>query len=109
MGVATGKTGLRAALAALLTAMPVSDPAPAQETAVVVSPELASQKAMMLKGFFSSKRLSTARETNPSAVEPLEAEARANLAAGEEALEAGQVSKAIELFAKSWTTGAAAS
>jgi len=62
------------------------------------SPEMASQKAMMLKGFFASSRLAEAREANPDGVAPLEAEARAKLEAGERALAEGRVARAVELF-----------
>jgi hypothetical protein len=59
---------------------------------------MAGQKARMLEGFFSSYRLREALGTNPDAVGPLEAEARANLAAGKAALTDGRIIEAMELF-----------
>ena len=82
----------------LLAASLAAAPASGQSTGDAVSPEMASQKARMLEGFFSSYRLREALGENPDAVGPLEAEARANLAAGNAALADGRTSEAMELF-----------
>ena len=73
-------------------------PAVAKNLEAAVSPEMAIQKARMLTGFFSSDRLRQAMAANPEAVAPLETEARAKLAAGQAALDAGQAAEAVALF-----------
>jgi hypothetical protein len=73
-------------------------PAVGNSLEAAVSPEMATQKARMLAGFFSSARLRQAMTANPEAVAPLETEARAKLAAGQAALDAGQAAEAVALF-----------
>jgi len=75
-----------------------SGPAHGQGAPPSASPEIAAQKAAMLEGFFASERLRRARESNPERVAPLEAEARAELEAGQAALKAGQPTEAAAAF-----------
>jgi len=87
-----------AAWALLLAGCLTATSAAAQTTGNAASAEMAGQKARMLEGFFSSYRLRAALGSNPDAVGPLEAEARAKLAAGKAALADGRIAEAIELF-----------
>ena len=87
-----------AAWAMLLAGWLAATSATGQTTGAAVSPEMAVQKAHMLEMFFSSYRLREALGSNPDAVGPLEAEARAKLAAGKAALADGRVAEAMEFF-----------
>ena len=91
-------TRLQAAGALLLAGSLMAAPVVAKNLEAAVSPEMATQKARMLTGFFSSDRLRQAMAANPEAVAPLETEARAKLAAGQAALDAGQAAEAVALF-----------
>ena len=67
----------RGAGAILLAGCLAATPASGQSTGTAVSTGMAGQKARMLEGFFSSYRLREALGSNPDAVGPLAAEARA--------------------------------
>lgn len=88
----------QAAGALLLAGSLMAAPAVGNDLEAAVSPEMATQKARMLTGFFFSARLRQAMAANPEAVTPLETEARAKLAAGQAALDAGQAAEAVALF-----------
>ena len=88
----------RGAGAILLAGCLAATPASGQSTGTAVSTGMAGQKARMLEGFFSSYRLREALGSNPDAVGPLAAEARAKLAAGKAALADGRIAEAMELF-----------
>jgi hypothetical protein len=87
-----------AAWAVLLAGWLAATPAAGQTVAGALSPEMANQKARMLEMFFSSYRMREALSSNPEAVGPLEAEARAKLAAGKAALTDGRIAEAMDLF-----------
>lgn len=75
-----------------------ASPAPAQNSEAPASAEMAAQKARMLEVFFSSYRLRQALGSNPDAVGPLVAKARAKLAEGKTALADGRTVESILLF-----------
>ncbi len=91
--------GIAAAVqSALIAGSLLGMPAWAQNAIATVSAEMAEQKARMLESFFDFDRLAGARDSNPDAVRPLETEARARLAAGSDAVAAGQFAEAMAQF-----------